>query len=217
MIEKIDLCGIPCPEPVIHIRKVLAGGDITDLELIIDNSSTSDNVSRYLEGKNFTVGVTRQQSLFILSASRPIPSFFTSVIERVSSFAGAFFGSKTSCAMPTEKENNTKIFILISADTLGVGDDALGAKLMVSYIKTLGELGDSLWQLVFVNGGVRLATTGSLVLDVLQEYERQGVQILVCGTCLEHFKLAEEKQVGQTTNMLDIVTGMDVADKVISL
>lgn len=213
MNEKIDLRGIPCPEPLVHIRQALAKGDVTDLELIVDNSSTTENVSRYLKGKNFTVSVVRQESLFIVSASRPLPSFFTSLLERTR----ALFSSKASSVVSKEKESKIKIFILISADTLGSGDDELGAKLMVSYVKTLGELGDSLWQLVFVNGGVRLATTGSPVLEVLHEYERQGVQILVCGTCLEHFKLADDKQVGQTTNMLDIVTGMDVADKVISL
>ena len=39
----------------------------------------------------------------------------------------------------------------------------------------------------------------------------------MCGTCLNHFKLLEAKQVGETTNMLDIVTAMQLADKVITL
>jgi len=41
--------------------------------------------------------------------------------------------------------------------------------------------------------------------------------VLVCGTCLNHFQLLEQKKVGETTNMLDIVTHMHLADKVISL
>ena len=43
------------------------------------------------------------------------------------------------------------------------------------------------------------------------------MQVLVCGTCLNHFKLLEHKQVGQTTNMLDIVSHMQLADKVVSV
>jgi hypothetical protein len=39
----------------------------------------------------------------------------------------------------------------------------------------------------------------------------------VCGTCLNHFNLIERKQVGETTNMLDIVTAMQLADKVINI
>ena len=41
--------------------------------------------------------------------------------------------------------------------------------------------------------------------------------MLVCGTWLNHINLLEKKQVGETTNMLDIVTAMQFADKVIDL
>jgi hypothetical protein len=55
------------------------------------------------------------------------------------------------------------------------------------------------------------------VLADLQAYAKEGLTILVCGTCLSHFNLLEAKQVGQTTNMLDIVTAMQLADKVSSI
>ena len=68
-----------------------------------------------------------------------------------------------------------------------------------------------------MNNGVKLAIDESDVLADLQKYEKQGIKILVCGTCLTHFDLLERKKVGITTNMLDIVTAMQNADKVISL
>jgi intracellular sulfur oxidation DsrE/DsrF family protein len=70
---------------------------------------------------------------------------------------------------------------------------------------------------VLLNAGVKLTVSGSQVLASLQELEKNGVMILVCGTCLNHFQLLEKKEVGETTNMLDIVTHMQLADKVISL
>ena len=45
--------------------------------------------------------------------------------------------------------------------------------------------------------------------------EAEGVSVLVCGTCLAHFGLLEAKAVGDTSNMLDIVTSLDLAGKVI--
>ena len=51
----------------------------------------------------------------------------------------------------------------------------------------------------------------------LRGLEAQGLTILVCGTCLSHFDLLKHKQVGQTTNMLDIVSAMRLANKVITL
>ena len=74
-----------------------------------------------------------------------------------------------------------------------------------------------MWHLVFVNHGVTLATVDSEVLNELHELEESGVKILVCGTCLTHLNLMEKKAIGQTTNMLDIVTAMQLADKVINL
>jgi len=88
---------------------------------------------------------------------------------------------------------------------------------MVSFLKTIKEMGDELWRLVFVNNGVKLTIDGSEVLSVLKEYEKDGLHILVCGTCLTHFSLLDKKQVGETTNMLDIVTAMQLADKVINI
>jgi selenium metabolism protein YedF len=88
---------------------------------------------------------------------------------------------------------------------------------MSSFIKTLKEMGDELWWLVFVNNGVKLTIEGSPVLEDLIEYEKNGLTILVCGTCLSHFDLLEAKKVGETTNMLDIVTAMQLADKVINI
>ena len=105
----------------------------------------------------------------------------------------------------------------MGADRLGRGDDVLGTKLMASFISTLKEMGPDLWCVVMLNAGVKLAVAGSEVLAGLQDLEHSGVRLLVCGTCLTYFKLLEAKQVGETTNMLDIVTAMQLADKVITL
>jgi selenium metabolism protein YedF len=88
---------------------------------------------------------------------------------------------------------------------------------MVNFLRTLKEMGDELWRLVFVNNGVKLTIDGVEVLEDLRQYEKDGLTILVCGTCLNHFDLLARKQVGETTNMLDIVTAMQLADKVISI
>jgi sulfur relay (sulfurtransferase) complex TusBCD TusD component (DsrE family) len=66
-----------------------------------------------------------------------------------------------------------------------------------------------------VNGGVRLAVPGSPCLEQLQALEQTGVSILVCGTCLEHFGLTGQRQVGQVTNMLDVVTSFQLATKTV--
>ena len=100
---------------------------------------------------------------------------------------------------------------------MGKGDDLLGSKLLFNFVGTLKELGPELWRLIFLNAGVKLAVEGSESLPALRDLEGEGVVILVCGTCLNHFGLLEKKQVGETTNMLDVVTALQLADKVISV
>jgi selenium metabolism protein YedF len=88
---------------------------------------------------------------------------------------------------------------------------------MFNFLGTLPELGEALWRIILVNGGVKLAVTGSPVLEKLQTLAASGVSIIVCGTCLDFFGILDNKEVGETTNMLDVVTSLDLADKVIQI
>ncbi len=126
---------------------------------------------------------------------------------------------KTSQSTPpiSVKQDATKVMILCSSDKLGKGDDILGRKIMINFLRTLKEMGDELELLVFVNSGVKLTVKGSEVLSELKDYQVAGKKILVCTTCLKHFDLLEEERVGETTNMLDIVSSMQLADKIITV
>ena len=110
-----------------------------------------------------------------------------------------------------------KTLVLLATDSLGQGDAELGRKIVTNFIKTMKEMGDDLWRLVLLNGGVKLAVEGSEALPQLQELAREGLGIMVCGHCLKTFNLYEKKQVGELTSMLDIITSMQMAEKVISL
>jgi len=110
-----------------------------------------------------------------------------------------------------------KILVVISADRLGQGDDDLGGKLLLNFLKTLPEMEPDLWRLVLVNGGVKLVASGHEAVEPLQTLADSGAAVFACGTCLEHFQLLERQVVGEATNMVDIVTAMQLADKVITL
>lgn len=109
-----------------------------------------------------------------------------------------------------------KILLMLTTDSLGQGDEALGRMIVRNFIRNAKEMGGDLWRLVLLNGGVKLAVEGSEALPYLQELAREGLGILVCGPCLKTFNLFEKRQVGEITNMLDIITSMQMADKVIT-
>ena len=63
--------------------------------------------------------------------------------------------------------------IMCATDRMGYGDDELGLKLMVNFIRTLNEMGSDLWRLVLVNNGVKLAIDGSQVIEDLKALEKK--------------------------------------------
>jgi pentose-5-phosphate-3-epimerase len=65
-----------------------------------------------------------------------------------------------------------------------------------------------------MNSGVKLAIDGSLVLESLDKLEREGVNLLVCGTCLNYFEVKDKLKAGKVSNMYEIVEKMVNAEKV---
>ncbi|MDY0226158.1 MAG: sulfurtransferase-like selenium metabolism protein YedF [Desulfomicrobium apsheronum] len=198
----------PCPNPVLRCKRLLDEQTPKMMEVIVDNEAAMDNVSRYLASKGMRIDETRKDgTLWTIKASSQDQQ------------ASAAQASQAPQDGPenTKSPDASKILVFLTADTMGVGDDTLGSRLMGNFLNTLPELGDTLWRIIMVNGAVKLATATNPAVEALKKLEAAGVSILVCGTCLEFFKLMDQKAVGQVTNMLDVVTSQQVADKIISL
>lgn len=208
MTADINARGLACPQPVLTAKQAVEQDHPARLTVRVDNEAAVENVSRFLGTRGYETTAFGQGDDFTVTAVLTQGPGRTEKQNMKTGPAPAVSGDDA-------REVRQKILVFIATDRMGFGDDELGKKLMISFIKTLGEMGDDLWRLVFVNNGVKLTITGSSVLETLQEYERQGISILVCGTCLSHFDLLAEKQVGDTTNMLDIVTSLQLAQKVI--
>lgn len=206
----IDARGQACPQPVLMTKQVVDKDRPSRLTVQVDNEAAVENVSRFLGTRGYETSSTGEGNDFTISAGHAVkPEHGADSAET---------GEKVpEDPVADSRETSQKILVFIASDRMGFGDDELGRKLMLSFINTLGEMGTDLWRLVFVNNGVKFTIAGSPVLETLRAYEKQGIAIWVCGTCLTHFDLLEEKQVGETTNMLDIVTAMELATKVITL
>ncbi len=202
-MRELDCRGLACPAPVLKTRQVLGEENPGAMAVTVDNEAARENVSRFLTHQGFSVTTEPVDGGFrVLGAREGAPP------------APAPSPAPRDAARPPQAR---KILVLVAADRLGRGDDALGAALLGNFLKTLPEMGPDLWRLVFVNSGVKCAVSGSAHLPALAACEKAGASILVCGTCLNHFHLLDQKKIGETTNMLDIVTGMQLADSVISV
>ncbi|PKN62843.1 MAG: sulfurtransferase-like selenium metabolism protein YedF [Deltaproteobacteria bacterium HGW-Deltaproteobacteria-15] len=196
----LDCRGLACPAPVLQTKNVIDREHPDLVEVKVDNEAAGENVSRFLNSQGFHVTVAKQGSDI-----------------RITGRKEGNAASESVSAAPVQNLGHKKIMVMIAGDRLGRGDDELGLKLMASFLKTLKEMGPELWRLVLLNNGVKLAVEGSEFVASLLELKDQGVGVFVCGTCLNHFGLMDRKRVGETTNMLDIVTSMQVADQVINI
>jgi len=199
MTREIDCRGLACPAPVLQTKEVLEKIRPNVIKVVVDNEASKQNVSRFMESQNLEVTVLQEGADFQIIGTVPESDATQAPVEE------------------KPEAGHKKIMVMVANDRMGHGDDELGEKLMKSFLKTLKEMGEELWRLVLVNNGVKLTIDGSDVLPVIQELENDGIHILVCGTCLTHFSLLDKKQAGETTNMLDIVTAMQLADKVINI
>jgi len=199
MQKDIDVRGLACPAPVLQTKTAIDQKSPAGIKVLVDNEAAKQNVIRFLESQHYDTSVEKDGKDFHITGNRQ---------ESAKSSEGPV------ADMDKEKK---RIMVMITFDCLGHGDNELGTKLMASFLKTLKEMGDDLWRLVLLNNGVKMTAQNTEKLSALKELEESGISILVCGTCLDHFNLLDKKQVGETTNMMDIVTAMQLADKVINL
>jgi selenium metabolism protein YedF len=117
--------------------------------------------------------------------------------------------------MPEETARGGTVIVL-NAETLGRGDDALGAKLMGSYLRTLATAEPKPEAVVFYNSAVRLLAEGSPHREALRALDDAGVDLLACVTCLEFYGLVGKIAAGEVSNMRDIVARTLAAAKVVT-
>ena len=201
MIKEIDARGLACPEPVLQTKNIVEKEHAETIRIIVDNEAARQNVTRFLESKRFKVSTKQADEAFYLTGKIDKDMAVSEIVK----------------IKEPENPGTKKIMVMVAGNRMGHGDDELGAKLMIAFLKTLKEIGPELWRLVFVNAGVKLTISDSESLSVLKDLEKDGIHILVCGTCLTDFNILDKKEVGDTTNMLDIVTAMQLADKVINI
>ena len=203
-MKELDCRGMNCPAPVLHVRDALASEASLEITVLVDNEAARQNVSRFLEHQSYQVTSEGEGELFRVVAARGEGTSSAVPASSLSSALKPGVGSK-------------KIMVLITSSHMGHGDDALGDMLMFNFIKTLKEFGPDLWLVAFVNSGVSFTSQGSEAVPFLQELAANGVQILACGACLAYFHILDKMQVGEVTNMLEIVTGMRQADSVVTI
>ena len=178
---KIDCRNLACPEPVINTKKALELlGDNSILEILVNSNASKENVIRFAKNEG-------------LSVSDEIMEDGTTRITVAKGFA-------CEVATPTNDKEFLDKVLFLKDDK--VGDNELGAMLIVGFLKTMLELPELPKTILCVNKAVLLTTADedSDIIKILKELESKGVEIFSCGICLDFYKVSDDLKVGMVGN-----------------
>ena len=202
--KSLDCIGLPCPKPVLKTKEALEQGH-TLISVIVDNEASKNNVTRFARNQGCEVSETTMPDGNYQVAIKSDGSIGESIDIDNDAY---------QCDLP--HQGNDSLIYVISADTMGRGSDELGWALLQTFIQTIKEVTPQPSKILFYNSGVKLVVEQSGAIEALKELQNNGVEILVCGTCLDFYQLKSAIQIGQISNMYDIMDTMVGASKVVS-
>ena len=203
MPEIIDAKGLACPQPVILTKKALDSS--AEAIILVDNVAACENVRRFASKSGCIVDVMEESGpVFRVSIKKQLPD---NADDRV----------MTECAVAGNEQGQItgRTVFVISSDVMGQGSDELGTILMKAFIHTAAELDSPPAVMIFYNTGVRLVSSGSDVIDDLKALEGKGVELMICGTCVNYFNLGGKLGAGKISNMYDIADVLSTAGRIV--
>ena len=199
-MKVIDALGVACPGPVVAAKEE---GKKEGFQILVDNQIAVDNLRKFASSQNCEFAYTRlEEKKYEVHI---VPTDKTKL---------------SSAKMEEEQPQEVKpagqgTVVVLCSNKMGEGDEALGKILIKGYIYALTQLEELPKTVLMYNSGIFLACEGSESLEDLKTLEKNGVEILACGTCLNHYQMQSKLAVGNVTNMYEIAQKMAGATKVI--
>lgn len=199
----VDTKGQKCPQPIIETKKALRASISGETFMVItDNQTSYNNISRFLNDNKIKFSATEINNVWSFRITKEPGEAQMSAAEEY-------------CEAESQKNSSGDYAVVISSEVMGQGDDDLGRKLMKSFFTVINCLDSLPATIVFYNTGVKLAMKNSPVIESLIEIEKKGVEILLCGTCVDYYKSRKKIGVGVISDMYTITSKLSKAGNII--
>ncbi len=197
----VNALGEQCPIPVVKatraLREMRSPGT---LEVRVDNEIAVQNLTRMAAGHKLEA-----------KSEKLSDKEFVVTMEVKTPVGDAPLEEPPACV----PDARGSLVVAVDTAVMGRGSDELGKALMKGFLFAVSQLPQLPETMLFYNGGAHLTCRGSDSLEDLKSLEAQGVEILTCGTCLNHYGLTEALAVGGVTNTYTIVEKLAGAGKVV--
>ncbi|MBE9488556.1 MAG: sulfurtransferase-like selenium metabolism protein YedF [Bacteroidetes bacterium] len=201
----VDARGKLCPQPLMMTRKAIMGSSKNEeIEIVMDNETACSNVETYLTESNV------KYSASINNGEQHI-SFVVDGEEKID------VNKEIVCPIPEKINNNIRegYVVAIKSEYMGDGDIELGALLLRAYINTLSETDFLPTSIILYNSGVKIALSDRDTSKSLEEMEKKGVELILCGTCIDFYKLKQKVKIGKISNMFVIADKLSKAINIV--
>ena len=206
---KVDAMGDTCPIPVVKtknaIKELKGSGEV---QTLVDNEIAVQNLTKMATQKGYGVrsqklGEGKYEDTMTISDGNT---------DDITTTGDSAEEEQIVCYPDARKKNTV---VVLASATMGAGDEELGEILMKGFIYALSQQEELPATILLYNGGAKISCEESPSLEDLRSLEAQGVEILTCGTCLNHYGLTDKLKVGDVTNMYVIAEKMTQADLIV--
>ncbi|MEW6110363.1 MAG: sulfurtransferase-like selenium metabolism protein YedF [Nitrospirota bacterium] len=182
----INAIGQGCPKPVMMADEELMKMSEGIVEVLVDNEASADNLVRFAGKKGFYNEKRKEGDHW--------------KVKIVKGYV---------CVAPSdaEKKEGKELFLIVATDAMGK-EEYLGRILMKAFFETMKTYKELPHTIFFMNAGVKLTTTDGEIVSILKEIEAMGVEIYSCGTCLKHYGLESDLNIGHRGTTNHVVEGI---------
>ena len=96
-------------------------------------------------------------------------------------------------------------------------DLEFGQAMLGKFLGQVAEAPQKPSAICFYTEGVRAAVDDAPCGEVLEKLSQAGIPLLLCGTCIDHYGLADRVVVGEISDMATIASALGQAEKVITV
>jgi len=183
--------------PIIMLKKYLKEEGMLGFRILTDNEISKNNLLSFLQDNKYQTVLELVDNYWII---------------------GVNTGNETNTTeIHTIRQNNINkghVFV-ITSNKMGEGNEELGEILMKGLFNSLTEMDNYPDKIIFYNSGAFLCIDSSPVIKSLNKLVEYGVDILICGACVDFYQLKDQISIGSITNMYSICEILTKCEKVV--
>lgn len=195
-MQIIDTKGKLCPAPLILTKRAIKNAQIgSKFTVLCDNDTAKNNLMTYLSELGFAPVCT--------------------VVDDIFNIEFKFSQTETKNVNIGDYCSSNGYSIVLKNRLMGDGDPNLGAMLMKAFVNSLVDCEILPKNIVIYNEGVFLALSDEDTAETLVKLSDKGVNIVVCGTCVDFYDVKSRLAVGTISNMYKITEILSQSSHVI--